>query len=146
MLQGFRNGEPEYLQVQNEACVIDVPYVQCKLLLPGEGITPVDLCPSRYSRADFMPPGLKSVISPQVSSEQGSRSYEAHVSFQHVQELGKLVKACASEEFTKRGETMFVGKKLSVLVSFIGHGPEFVHSENLSVQARTRLLEKYRFP
>ena len=70
-------------------------------------------------------------------NELGARSDDAHVAFQHVQELWEFVQAGPPQKTTNRGDSLIVSRSM-LFVTATGlchvHRPELEHFEMGSVQ------------
>ncbi len=122
--------------------MIDVPNVESELLLPGEGVTSVDLGPAGDAGLDVVTPRLLRRVTVEVLHEEGSRADEAHVSLENVEERGQLVDAGGAKEATDRRQALGVGLE-GVFAGLGGaHRPELGQVERLAVEAGSQLAEE----
>ena len=84
------------------------------------------------------------VIKWQVLNQKRPWSYKAHVAFQDIEKLRKLIKTGGTKLFAKARQPYFIRKQISVFILLIRHGPELIHVKDLLILTRTGLFEKYR--
>ena len=77
-----------------------------------------------------------------LGGNPGARSYEGHVSFQDVDQLGKFVQGEVAENPSQRECSLVVGKKPAILVAPVKHRFEFDDFKRFLSVADTRLQEK----
>src|SRR5689334_14309197 len=72
--------------------------------------------------------------------------HDTHISLEHVEELGKLVKAGTAKQSAERRATLvpWCGPMdISVARRMALHRPEFVHAKNFVVQSNAILYEEH---
>lgn len=82
------------------------------------------------------------IIERKVFHEQRSRADEAHIAFQHIDELGQFVERGLSDKFTYRGKAFCIREQLATGILFVVHGFELNQPERACIFARTDLGEK----
>src|SRR5665213_2928687 len=91
--QDAPQGQAEYLDVEPEGSVIDIPHVEGELLVPGNRVSPADLRQTGDSRPDLVPPRLSRCVAFEIAHQQRSWADQAHVAAQDVPELGQFIQA-----------------------------------------------------
>jgi len=119
----------QYLDVQPEAHVINVPDVQRELLLPGDDIAAIHLRPARYPGPDFMTTHLLRCIELKIFHQQRSWTDQAHVPFEDIDKFGKFVQAGAAQKPAEIGQAVCVMKGLALRISFVAHRAELQDRE-----------------
>ena len=126
--------------------MVDVPDIEGELLVPRERVASVHLCPSGDSRPNVVAAHLLGCVPREVVHQERTRAYEAHVSSQHVDQLGELVEAGAPQEATDGGQPRLVGEQVAVGVALVDHGAELQHAERTTTAPRSLLTEQHRGP
>src|SRR5438132_789703 len=102
--------------------MVDVPDVEGEALLPAEIVPPVHLGPARETRAH----GVAAVFGRRVTADvrhwQRAGPHKAHLTPEHVPQLGKLIEAEGSEEPAEWREALPVGHEPAVRGPLVGHG------------------------
>lgn len=87
---------------------------------------------------------LLRAIMHQVFHEEGSRADEAHVSFQHIDQLGQFIETAAPHQLAESRESIRVGQELPIGSESIGHRAEFIQDKGLTVKPGAFLREQER--
>lgn len=80
-----------------------------------------------------MPAPLPRCIERQILHQQRTRADEAHVTFEHVPELWKLVETGRSQELAEAGEPFGIREGLSIAVDRVRHRSKFHQQKGLPV-------------
>ena len=116
--------------------MVYIPDIQLKFLLPGNGISSIDLGPPSDSGSDYVTSGLSGGVAVKVAHEKWPRSDEAHISLEDIQELGQFIEAQASDPCPDPRHPIFVWEWVAVLVECLAHGPKLIQSEDPGILAR----------
>ena len=143
-LEDFSNRHEQYFDIQPEGVVIDIPYVEGELVLPGEGVAPVHLCPAGDAGEDFVAARLLGGVAVEVLDQQRARTDQAHLAFEDVEELGQFIQAGGAQEAPEAGEALLVGEQVTLGITQVAHGAEFVEFEDPTVQPGALLAENHR--
>ncbi len=138
----------DYPDVKKEGPVLYIVNVVL-YSFPDGGISPetVDLSPAGQTRTDLVLDVIPGDLFHELLDKLrpfGTRSHKAHVALKYVEELGKLVDAGLSDEFSDRGDPRVITLGPALLFFFHGlnsHGAELVHVEGLVMKADSLLLE-----
>ena len=123
--------------------MVHIPDVVLELILPTQGVAPVDLSPSRDAWSHFMTTSLTCIVEGEVLHQQRTRSNHRHVALEHIPELRQFVDGCGAHKTPYFRQSPLIGKEVACRIALIGHGFELHNLENLAVQSRTRLEEKH---
>ena len=134
-------GACQNLEVERQSDVVDIPDVEGELLLPGEGVSAVDLAPAGDARGDLVTPRLLWRVPVEIADEERSRPDEAHVAAEHVPELGQFIEAEAADDLADAGEAVLVGEQGAGTVAFVGHRAELGDLEGSAAEAGAGLAE-----
>ena len=143
-LEDFSNRHEYDLDIQPEGAVIDVPHVEGELVLPGEGVAPVHLCPAGDAGQHLVAARLLGGVAVEVLHQQRARTHQAHLAFEDVEEFGEFIQAGGTQEAPEAGETLLIGQKVTLCIAQVAHGAELVEFEDLIVQPGARLAEEHR--
>ena len=134
----------EDLDVKPETAVVNIPHIEGEFFLPGERVAAVHLRPAGDAGAHFMSACLFWGVAVEVLHQQRAWTHQAHVTFEHVEELRQLIQAGGAQEAPKAGEALLVGQQVTIGIAQVAHGAELVESEQLAVQAGALLAEDHR--
>ena len=143
-LEDFTDCHEQYFDIQPEGVVIDIPYVEGELVLPGEGVAPVHLCPAGDAGEDFVAARLFGGVAVEVLDQQRARTHQAHLAFEDVEEFGEFIQAGGAQEAPEAGEALLVGEQVALGITQVAHGAEFVEFEDPAVQPGACLTEEHR--
>src|SRR5271169_1177053 len=101
--------------------MINIPDIHLEFLFPGNGVTPVDLCPSGDSRFHLMLPFLFWLIASKVLHEQWSGPDQTHISLQNIEKFGQFIDAGFTQEISETCQSLNIGESLSILAPIVGH-------------------------
>ena len=96
--ENFPKGDGQYLYVQQQRPIVNVPNIKSELIFPRDVVASVDLRPTGDTGKDSMAASLGRGVAIQILGEQRARANEAHFAPQYVIEFGKLVKAGSAQE------------------------------------------------
>ena len=142
-LEDLANGHENYPDIQPEGAVVDIPDIEGEFLLPSEGVAPVDLCPTSDAGENLVAACLLGRVGVEILDEQRARTDQAHLAVVDVEELGKLIEAGGAQEAPKAGEALLIGEEVTLHITQVTHGAEFVESEDAAVQPGACLAEEY---
>ena len=92
--QHGRYGAHQDLHVEPQRPTVDVLHVEPHPLLEAQGRAAADLPQTGDARSDAQPPAVPVMVEPLVIPQrQRPRAHQAHVTAQHVDQLGQLVQA-----------------------------------------------------
>lgn len=124
--------------------MVHVPHVEGELFLPGEGVAPVDLRPAGDAGEHLVAARLFGGIALEVGDEQRSRTHQAHLTFENIEQFGQLIQAGRAQEAPEGREALFVGEQAAIGIAQIAHAAEFVEFKDAAVQPGARLVEEHR--
>lgn len=101
-----------------------------------------DLGPAGNTGFDLMTAHLMGRIAIEVRHKQRTRTDEAHVPAEDVDQFGQLVDARRAQESSEGGETLFIGEQFSLCVAFICYRAEFIHKKRAPFQAGALLTKE----
>ena len=147
----FSQGHPQDLDVEAEGPVLDIKEVIFQPLLDRR-ILPqvVDLRPAGDPRLDFMAEHVFRDLLPEIQDKGrpfGTRSDQAHLAHENVDELGDLVDAEFSEELSEPCDARIIAfrhDRSRLFFSIADHGPELVDDEAAAVQPDALLVVEDR--
>lgn len=116
----------EYLHVKGEADVVDVVEVELKLLVPTDGVAPIDLRPAGKAWHDGLSPQLVIRIEEHVPHEMRAWANQAHAPGEYVPQLGKLVEGGRPQRLAEAREPDAVRKEIPISVLRVRHAAELV--------------------
>ena len=101
------DGAEKYFCVKQERSALDVFAVIFRLFLVGEAVSAVDLRPAGQPRAD----GIYSVFAAKLTDvalfgDQRTRTDEAHVARENIEQLRQFVEACPAQELARTGDKL----------------------------------------
>src|SRR5665213_10708 len=96
-LKDSKDRHGKNFEVEPKTAMVHVPYIQLKLLLPGNGIAPVHLSPARDAGLDVMPSRLFRAVAGQVFDQEGPRADKAHFAAQHIPKFRQFIQAAAPQ-------------------------------------------------
>jgi hypothetical protein len=137
-------GAGEDPQVEPEAAVVDVPDVECQLLVPRHVVPPVDLRPAGQPGLHLVPARLLGRVPVEVLDEQRTGTDERHLPDEDVPQLREFVERGGAQEPAEGEQPLLVGQQIAVWSARIGHGPELADGEDPTVQTWPRLGEQHR--
>ena len=85
-------------------------------------------------------------VAVEVLHQERPRPYQAHITFQHIEQFRKLIEARGPEKTAEGGQSVRIGKEVAPGVSGIRHRPELEHPEGPPAQAGALLAEQNRSP
>ena len=122
--------------------MIHIPHIQLEFLLPADGIASMALRPSGDSRADLMSPGLFWTVKGQILRQEGSRSDQGHITFQHVDELREFVNRSRTDKLPDPGQPLLIRQQITIRIPLIRHGLELDDMENPGILSGTGLQKE----
>lgn len=140
--QDRQDGAEEDAQIHAEGDILRIPDIHFKAFFPGESITAMRLRIAGQARSDIVPMVLLFIVTWKISNQQRSRSDDAHVTNQDIEEFWKFIQRSATKELPVGDEALFVGQRLAVGIGLAGHGAELDEAEDLLVPARSFLGEE----
>lgn len=144
LLEHRCDGLEEDLDVECEADVVNIMNVHLQAVVPGERIASISCSVAGNARLHQELFTLVALVELGFSLEVGTRTYDAHVSDQDIEELREFIKARAAHERTDLRHAGVVCAIIGAAVSHskVGgidlHGAEFVHDEFFTVFADAR--------
>src|SRR5579862_8188228 len=112
--------------------MVDVPDIVSELLLPAYRIASVDLCPTGDSGPQFVAARLFGRIEGQVFEQQRSRTDQAHITDEHVDELRQLIHTRSSQKPAETRDALRIRKREAGRVGATAHGAKFQQCEWLA--------------
>ena len=107
-LEHFPGRHQNDFTIQPERTMIDIPQIEKKSSLPGGGVPPIHLRPPCQARRNKVPSMLVRGVALQIFHEERSRADEAHVSFQHIDQLGQFIESAAPHQLPKSCQPVLV--------------------------------------
>lgn len=110
----------------------------------------VDLRPAGNARAYLVLDHVTGYLLLELLHEKWAlraRPHKAHIPFQHIEDLWKLIKACLADEFPDRGDTRIIPGRPSLLLMAVilyFHGAELIHLKFLVMQPHPYLGKNQR--
>ena len=80
----------------------------------------------------------------QVLGQQRTRTHDAHLASQHVDQFGQLVEARRAQQATEARQALFVGQWTTIGVDGVAHRPELVEAKRHTVEPRALLARTRR--
>lgn len=106
--ENFPGRQQDDFTIQPERAMIDIPQIEKKSSLPGGGVPPIHLRPACQARRNKVPPTLVWGVARQIFHEERPRADEAHVSFQHIDQLGQFIETAAPHQLPKSCQPVLV--------------------------------------
>ena len=130
--------------------MLQIIQVVLKALANGRIASPAaNLGPSSDTRLQLMPPHIAGNLSTKNLNEVrplGSRTHQAHVSTQHIDELGKLVQSRRPQD-SAQARDPFVLRRCPSSIAGVGarrhHGCEFIDPESSARLPHALLFEQH---
>jgi hypothetical protein len=140
------DGIKEDAYIEHEGPVIDIPDIQPEFIVPTQGVPPIHLRPAGHPWQHMVPSSLFGSVAIQVLHQEWTGTNQAHLSFQHIEELREFIEARGAQEPPQSGDALSVREKVALLVAGLFHRPEFIQLERHPFETRARLPEKDRTP
>src|SRR6185437_8396306 len=131
-------------EVQRQAQVVHVVYVQRELLRPRERVAAVHLRPSGDTRAHCVPALLLGRIERKVLHEQGTRTDQTHVTPDDIHQFRKLVQTGGAQQAAQRSESRCVRQRRAVGTCGVPHRAELEEREGPAMKTGADLAEDHR--
>src|SRR5882724_8409688 len=126
--------------------MIYIPHVESKLLLPGNCIPAIHLCPTRYAGQDLVAAKLVRGIAIAIVRVERAWPDQTHFTGQDVHQLRKLVETCSSQEAANRRQPLSVGQQLPIVGTGVGHRTKLSDEERPALKPKFFLGEQHRRP
>ena len=144
-------GHQEDFQVKTDRPVLDVKKIVFNAFL-DRGVSPpsIDLRPSGHTGLDLVPEHVRWDFSPELFDEVrpfGPGTDEAHLSLQHIKQLGKLIEAAPSQKTPNRRSPWIIclrPNRTCLLFGIHPHGPKFDNAERMAIHTNPLLPVKNR--
>jgi hypothetical protein len=111
----------DYFQIHSERDVLDVPDVVPENALPRLSIASEQSCVACYSWEDLQALSLFIRVTGGILDWVWAWSNQAHVSFKHIPEAGKLVYTRGPENASTGGQALSIWEQFSARVAGVYH-------------------------